>query len=633
MSDYNEQEKTMLIESMAKLIEHIHDSKVHQTEIFNSLTTNDLLKILSNIEDKNLKLRKTSCRFLCELLYDNNQVQDLFCELTGVLPIDGKVCVNKIPESFNQHMRFIPEILEIVKNSSIPVNDNGKAPLCWYFSSKIDYNQPFRVQFFFPQDQNNFDSSEFIDPQESIFGFVINSPFKQKRPENYSKGCSIIQDISKYSIEKDSYKSQHNNQASLNSSRVSPIKKREAQISSNNSSSFIKKIQFNSSSSRQDRSFSDKKDITKMVQSQLGNNNMQENLDQSYQQNYQNQLNKHGTNSQEQSNSQVTQPNSASRKCNISSFQNNTLPGEISLNDSIEFVNMAKAFSPYSPRYELAIRQKHNQNQNKYQLLERRKTAEGISEKSLKFKNNINTSITQTKQKQISISMAGSNSFRQTYIQQKKRESSNSTSKNPQISQSIVHGVQIKKFQLQPDSQNQPNQNSSFENLKLEQKYDSQKTGYSLKDKRYSQQDQFSKQVINEKRNAVNASSQAIPSKNNPYNLLSKSTYEHPLNENNSSLFPNQTPKFTNLEHKNYISSKNSNNNNNGFSQIQNSTFSNNITSNSPNIANQTNTPQQLNSQFSNTPTSSNQNGTQKKIVSLHNKSLISKSLSINNNK
>jgi len=30
-------------------------------------------------------------RFLCELLYDNYSVQTLFCELTGIVPMKGKV--------------------------------------------------------------------------------------------------------------------------------------------------------------------------------------------------------------------------------------------------------------------------------------------------------------------------------------------------------------------------------------------------------------------------------------------------------------------------------------------------------------------------------------------------------------
>ena len=36
-------------------------------------------------------MRKTSACFLCELVYDNPVVQKGFCEITNILPIDGKV--------------------------------------------------------------------------------------------------------------------------------------------------------------------------------------------------------------------------------------------------------------------------------------------------------------------------------------------------------------------------------------------------------------------------------------------------------------------------------------------------------------------------------------------------------------
>lgn len=36
-------------------------------------------------------MRKTSAAFLCELVYDNLEVQRGFCEITNTLPLEGKV--------------------------------------------------------------------------------------------------------------------------------------------------------------------------------------------------------------------------------------------------------------------------------------------------------------------------------------------------------------------------------------------------------------------------------------------------------------------------------------------------------------------------------------------------------------
>lgn len=79
---------------MIKLIDHIFQNPAHQIEIFNSLSTFDINKIISNLEDSNITLRQTSAYFLCELLYDNNHVQELFSDITGLLAIDGKICLN-----------------------------------------------------------------------------------------------------------------------------------------------------------------------------------------------------------------------------------------------------------------------------------------------------------------------------------------------------------------------------------------------------------------------------------------------------------------------------------------------------------------------------------------------------------
>jgi hypothetical protein len=55
------------------------------------------VKIIQNFDDPNPIMRKTSAAFLCELVYDNERVQQGFCDITKILQAEGKVCVTKIP--------------------------------------------------------------------------------------------------------------------------------------------------------------------------------------------------------------------------------------------------------------------------------------------------------------------------------------------------------------------------------------------------------------------------------------------------------------------------------------------------------------------------------------------------------
>lgn len=51
---------------------------------------------MENIYDLNIELRKISSRFLCELVFDNNNIQNFFCDLTNIPQIDGKVNINLV---------------------------------------------------------------------------------------------------------------------------------------------------------------------------------------------------------------------------------------------------------------------------------------------------------------------------------------------------------------------------------------------------------------------------------------------------------------------------------------------------------------------------------------------------------
>lgn len=63
----------------------MNENPTHQEEIFKSLSNNDVIKIIQNFDDPNITMRKTSAAFLCELVYENEKVQQGFCEITKIL--------------------------------------------------------------------------------------------------------------------------------------------------------------------------------------------------------------------------------------------------------------------------------------------------------------------------------------------------------------------------------------------------------------------------------------------------------------------------------------------------------------------------------------------------------------------
>ncbi|EAS07394.1 hypothetical protein TTHERM_00569300 (macronuclear) [Tetrahymena thermophila SB210] len=174
-------DKQMLIHSMAKLLEHIYKNKEHQEEIFYSFLEDDLQKLLQNMEDSNIKLRKVSARFLCELLHNSVENQHRFCNLLDITTISGGICINQIPSSFVDILRQNPTLFDIVQSKQNFIQENMKEqpnserPLCWYITLQQLYTQDVEPQFFYKKNNQQIDDiiNDFLDPETTIFGISI----------------------------------------------------------------------------------------------------------------------------------------------------------------------------------------------------------------------------------------------------------------------------------------------------------------------------------------------------------------------------------------------------------------------------------------------------------------------------
>jgi len=49
------------------------------------------------------------------LVYGNFAVQQVFCEILGILCCDGKVCLNKVPETSKNGSRYFPDCIDVLK--------------------------------------------------------------------------------------------------------------------------------------------------------------------------------------------------------------------------------------------------------------------------------------------------------------------------------------------------------------------------------------------------------------------------------------------------------------------------------------------------------------------------------------
>lgn len=87
-------------------------------------TTEDTLKALGNsgisqlfewIYSDDVELRKVTALFICELAYDNHTAQIMICQAMGYTPLQGKVCINKLPKRIETLIRDRPELLKLLK--------------------------------------------------------------------------------------------------------------------------------------------------------------------------------------------------------------------------------------------------------------------------------------------------------------------------------------------------------------------------------------------------------------------------------------------------------------------------------------------------------------------------------------
>ncbi|KRW99373.1 hypothetical protein PPERSA_02485 [Pseudocohnilembus persalinus] len=148
------------------------------------------------IESMTKLIEKASARFLCEIMHNNKQVQELFCEYTGILSVSGKITLNGLPDCFYKIQKFLPQIFEIIEKNDQYMEEDINIPLAWYIDSNFKPGDAIQEKIITPLDKQPNESyvnrgfelvQNFPDPLQNLIGVYINNSFKVDRDFDIKK--------------------------------------------------------------------------------------------------------------------------------------------------------------------------------------------------------------------------------------------------------------------------------------------------------------------------------------------------------------------------------------------------------------------------------------------------------------
>ena len=136
------------------LIEKLINNNKNQEIFFNLLNEDNLTLILTEMsENPCLNIRKLLCKFLIYLLYNNEKIQNIFCDNLNFNPISNVVCLNFLPKIFKECIKFNENILYDIKKSQ---NSSCPNSTYWMYPYNSKYNK-----------------NKFPDPAKYLIGFYV----------------------------------------------------------------------------------------------------------------------------------------------------------------------------------------------------------------------------------------------------------------------------------------------------------------------------------------------------------------------------------------------------------------------------------------------------------------------------
>lgn len=98
------------------------------------------MKLIDCFQSSNEKIRILSFAFFTELIWNNEMIQNVFCEKYNFNPIGNIICINFIPELFQQKIPLTEVIINLIKQSQFTSKKQSSKYWKWPENSKYSDN-------------------------------------------------------------------------------------------------------------------------------------------------------------------------------------------------------------------------------------------------------------------------------------------------------------------------------------------------------------------------------------------------------------------------------------------------------------------------------------------------------------
>ena len=148
--------------NLAKIYNYLKNSDKYQKDIFLNLSDKGLNQILSLMRDKNENIRKLSFIVLINLLYNNDVLQNIFCEKYNFNPIGNVICINWLPSFFKEKVKMDINLINELKRNSSMSNIQNSQTKYWQWPNNSKYTdeilpdpERYLLGFYYSNKSNN----------------------------------------------------------------------------------------------------------------------------------------------------------------------------------------------------------------------------------------------------------------------------------------------------------------------------------------------------------------------------------------------------------------------------------------------------------------------------------------------
>jgi hypothetical protein len=129
-----------------------------QKDIYVFLSDKGITKLLTSLKENNIEIRRTTCKVLLEMLYNNELLQNIFCEKFNFNPIGNVICLNWLPKYLKENIKIDDKVINEIKNFN-----STKGLKYWMWPENLKYSddilpdpQKYLIGFYYANKNVNF---------------------------------------------------------------------------------------------------------------------------------------------------------------------------------------------------------------------------------------------------------------------------------------------------------------------------------------------------------------------------------------------------------------------------------------------------------------------------------------------